>query len=51
MGTIVRISIARRNTPDELAEIGLSYSTRDGVQHQAKSKFEFKPLWEFGHDT
>lgn len=51
MGTIVRISIARRNTPDELAEIGLSYSTRDGVQHQAKIKFEFKPLWEFGHDT
>lgn len=51
MGTIVRINVARRNSPDELAVIGLSYTTGDGVHHQANIKFEFKPLWEFGRDS
>lgn len=51
MGTIIRINIVRRNTPDELAVMDLTYRTRDGVQHQASIRFEFKYLWEFGHDT
>lgn len=51
MGTIVRINVARRNITDELAVIVLSYNTADGIQHSANIKFEFKPLWEFGHET
>lgn len=51
MGTIVRINVARRNLPDELAVIGLNYTTGDGIHHLANIKFEFKPLWEFGRDS
>lgn len=51
MGTIVRINVSRRNYPDELAAIRLSYNTADGLIHQANIKFEFKPLWEFCRDT
>lgn len=51
MGTVIRINMARRRRPDELAGIDLCYSTKDGVQHQASIRFEFKYLWEFGQDT
>ena len=51
MGTVVRINVAGRNNPDELAVMNLSYNTSDGITHSTNIKFEFKSLWEFGRDT
>ncbi len=51
MGTVVRINVAGRNNPEELAVINLSYNTGDGITHSTNIKFEFKSLWEFGRDT
>lgn len=51
MGIVVRINVAGRNNPEELAVMNLSYNTGDGLTHSANIKFEFKSLWEFGRDT
>ena len=51
MGTIVRINVADRVKPDDLAVIHLNYEKEDGVNYSADVRFDFKPLWEFGGDT
>lgn len=51
MGTVVRIDVANRIRPADLAEIHLNYDKGDGINYGAAIKFDFKPLWEFGGDT
>lgn len=51
MGTIVRIDVAHRIRPADLAVICLNYDKGDGVNYSADIRFDFKPLWEFGGDT
>lgn len=51
MGTVVRIEIADRIRPEDLAIIRLNYDRGDGIIYSADIRFEFKHLWEFGCDT
>lgn len=51
MGTVVRIEVADRIRPADLAVISLNYDNGDGVNYSADIRFDFKPLWEFGGET
>ena len=51
MGTVVRIEIADRIKPEDLAVINLNYDKGDGINYSADIRFEFKSLWDFGGDT